>query len=191
MSLFNWLFRRWKRPKIFLGDVQMKLEWNVLSALCDGLDYAWQGAPPPDVLRRHFSDALGLPMFDARSCDPKGNHLLHLAITDIRHGHVDTYQLDNFWIPLALRPSATVQGYLVDLETGNLIAEGQQTQKPGWIRYRKPPVLALSLLLGSDVAGKALDPPMCETAAIKLLIKLKKIAREQVKRGRSGAVLSS
>jgi len=191
MSIPDWIFRRKKPPTIFLGDVQMHLDWNVLSALCEGFAYTWNGQPSPKVLREHFSNALGLPVYEAGICPPAGNLLFHLAITDIHHGHVNAYRFGDYWIPVVLRPSVTVQGYLVDIETGNVLAEGQQTQKPGWIRYRNPPLVAWSLLTQSDAAGAALDPPMCETTAIKLLLKLKKTAEENVKRGWTATALSS
>jgi len=191
MSFWNRLLRRKVSPTVFLGDVDMHLEWNVLSALCDGFGYDWRGNPAPEVLQRHFADALGLPVYDRGKSELAGNQLFHLAITDLRHGHLGALRAGDYWIPVALRPSVTVQGYLVDLETGHVLAEARQTQKPGWVRYRNPPLLAWSLIVQGDAAGDALDPPMCETAAIKVLMKLKKIAKQQAKLRRSAKTLPS
>nr|WP_319387207.1 hypothetical protein [uncultured Roseibium sp.] len=154
----------------------MRLNWNLLSAFCDGPDYTWGPKPSPEVLREHFSSFLGLQKHDPAAASAPGDRLFHLAIVDLHHGYFDTFRGGDFWMPLFFRPSVTVQGYLLDIATGDLLAEEQWTQKPGWVRYRNPRVLAPKLLSGTDPAGAELDPPMCETAAVKVLLRLKQQA---------------
>ncbi|WP_299471089.1 hypothetical protein [uncultured Roseibium sp.] len=154
----------------------MQLDWNLLSAICDDLDYTWEPMPGPHILREHFSSFLGLQKYDTAVASDRGDRLFHLAITDLRHGHFNVVQGGDYWTPLFLRPSVTVQGYLLDIDTGDLLAEERWTQKPGWVRYRNPRILAPKLLFGADPAGAELDPPMCETAAAKVLLRLKRQA---------------
>ncbi len=176
MSWLSRSFGRKKPPQIYLGDVQMRLNWNLLSVFFDDLDYTSEPQPSPQVLREHFSSFLGLPKHDPAVASAPGDRLFHLAIVDLHHGFFDTLRDADFWMPLFLRPSVTVQGYLLDIDTGDLLAEEKWTQKPGWVRYRNPRILAPSLLSGADAAGADLDPPMCETAAIKVLMRLKQKA---------------
>lgn len=176
MSWFDRVFGPKRRPKIYLGDVQMKLEWSLLSEFTGGQGYAGSAEPSPRILRDHFSSFLGLPTFDLGSSSAPGDRLFHLAIVDLRQGIYGVVSGPGFDTPLFLRPSVTVQGYLLDIESGNVLAEDRLTQKPGWIRYRNPAVLGPKLLFGTDPAGPELAPPLCETAAVKMLMRLKRQA---------------
>ncbi|MHA7772542.1 hypothetical protein [Roseibium sp. M-1] len=190
MSFWNWLFRRKKPPTIFLGDVQMHLEWNLLSAFSDGFHYTWADKPSPEILQEHFANALGLPRLSEEELPPRfGDKLFHFAIIDLRKGCLDSINGSDFFLPIFIRPSVTVHGYLIDLHSGDLLAEARATQKPGWLRYRNPriigPMLCAQFLpfpySQSDPAGHAMQPPMCEAAAIKVLQKLVKTAKQAEK----------
>jgi hypothetical protein len=78
---------------------------------------------------------------------------------------------------LILRPSVTLQGFIVDIETGRVLAETKITQKPGWIRYRNPVLFAWNFFV--EGADEAVSKPMGEVAALKILKKLKSLADKQ------------
>jgi hypothetical protein len=87
MSIFHWLFRRKKPPNVYLGDVQMHLDWNVVSAFCEIFGASIGHQPTPEELRLYYSAALNLPLYHSEGREAAGGHLLHLAITDLRHGY--------------------------------------------------------------------------------------------------------
>jgi|GEM_PF-3082266 len=186
MSFWNLLFRRTEPPTIFLGDVLMHLEWNLLSAISDGFHYTWAQKPSPEVLKEHFAASLGLPLFSQDEMEFRpGDKLFHFAITDLRHGQMGIIGGADVFLPFMLRPSVTLQGYLIDIDTGVVLAEAQVTRKPGWLRYRNPRILGPMVLSQfvplafspSDPAGRAMQPPLCEAAAITVLQKLMKSAK--------------
>jgi len=176
MPWFSHVFSPKRRPTIYLGDVQMKLEWSLLSEITGGPGYPGSPEPSPQMLRDHFSSFLELPILDSGSSSAPGDRLFHLAIVDLRQGIAGIARGPGFDLPLLLRPSVTVQGYLLDIETGNVLAEDRLTQKPGWMRYRNPSVLGPHLLFGTDPAGAKMVPPLCETAVVKMLLRLKRQA---------------
>lgn len=177
MSILHWLFHRRRDPKVHLGDVQMHLDWNVVSAFCEMFGASIGRQPEPEELRAYFADAVRLPLFHPEDTETAGGHLLHLAITDLRNGYFGGFETKDYWLPLIFRPSVTLRGYLVDIDSGRVLAETQVTQKPGWIRYRNPMLFAWNFFF--EGADESVVKPMGEVAAIKTLKKLKKLADKQ------------
>lgn len=177
MSILNWLLRRQKPPKVYIGDVQMHLDWNIVSSFCEMFGTTVGRQPDPEDLRRYFASVLGLQTYAADDPETAGGHLFHLAITDLRYGYFGPFEASDYWVPIVLRPSITVRGFLVDIDTGDTLAERQLTQKPPWIRYKNPVFLAWSFFLGSTDPDSA--QPMGDMAAIRVLKKLKKLAKKQ------------
>jgi len=179
MSILSWLFSRKKPPQVYLGDVHMRLDWNIVSSFCELFGTTVGRQPDPEDLRRYFSSALKLEAFVPNDPNMSGGHLFHLAITDLRYGYFGPFEANDYWAPIIVRPSITVRGFLVDIETGSVLAEQQLTQKPPWIRYKNPVFLAWSFFLGHTDPDAA--QPMGDMAAIKVLKKLKTLAEKQAK----------
>lgn len=181
MSLLNWIFRRKRRPTIYLGDVQMHLDWNIVSSFCHCFGAPVQAEPDPTQLQSYFARALDLPCYACDVDTKAGDQLLHLAITDLRYGFLASLNTSDYWIPLLIRPSVTLYGYLLDIDSGQVLAEKRVTQKPGWLRSADPVLFAWSYLTGNS--GPASSQPMTDKAAIKALRQLKKLAAHTARTG--------
>lgn len=155
----------------------MHLDWNIVSSFCEMFGTTVGLQPDPEDLRRYFASALRLETYTPDNPEMSGGHLFHLAITDLRYGYFGPFEANDYWVPLVLRPSITVKGFLVDIDTGNVLAERQLTQKPPWIRYKNPVFLAWSFFLGTTDPDAA--QPMGDMAAIKMLKQLKTLAKKQ------------
>ncbi len=181
MKLFQWL-SGWKRPpQIFLGDVQMHLDWNLVSSFCHYFGSPVHAEPDPHQLRRYFSDVLKMPLFDPNDQTTAGSRLFHLAITDLRYGFAASLNSGDYWLPLVIRPSVTVYGYLLDIDSGQVLAEKRVTQRPSWVRFANPVLFAWSLL--ADCSESRPSRPMTDTAANKALKQLKKRAARTAQTG--------
>lgn len=167
MTFVSWLFGRKKAPTIFLGDVQMHLDWNIVSSFCHYFGAPVQAEPDPGQLRRYFAQALDLPLFAPDAELKPGDQLLHLAITDLRYGFLASLNTNDTWIPLLIRPSVTLYGYLLDIDNGQVLAEKRVTQKPSWLRSADPILFAWTYFTGN--VGPAPSRPMTDTAAAKAL----------------------
>ncbi|WP_269582379.1 hypothetical protein [Roseibium sp. Sym1] len=181
MSLLNWIFRRKAPPAIFLGDVQMHLDWNMVSSFCHYFGAPVQAEPEPDKLRGYFARALDLPLYGPDQDIRPGDQLVHLAITDLRYGFFTSINANNTWIPLVLRPSITLYGYLVDIDSGQVLAEKRVTQKPSWLSFTNPVLFAWSYFL-EDITFHDANP-MSDKAAQKALRSLKKVAAQMARTG--------
>lgn len=177
MSILNWLFRRQKIPKVYLDDVHLHLDWNIVSSFCEIFGTLVDQRPESEDLKRYFGSVLNLDAYVADDPEMSGGHLFHLAITDLRYGYFGPLQANDYWVTLVFRPSITVRGFLVDIDTGNVLAERQLTQKPPWIRYKNPVLFAWSFFL--ENADPDAEQPMGDMAAIKMLKTLKKVAKKQ------------
>ncbi len=179
MSIINWLFRRQKIPKVCLGDVQMHLDWNIVSSFCELVGTTAGRQPSQEELKQYFSAALGLAAYVPNDQEMSGGHLFHFAITDLRHGYFGPFGESDYWVPIVIRPSITVKGFLIDIDTGRIMATRTHTQKTPWKRYKNPVFLAWSFFLGTTDPDAA--QPMGDMAAIKILKKLKALAKKQTR----------
>ncbi|MEM9634129.1 MAG: hypothetical protein AAGA50_22560 [Pseudomonadota bacterium] len=177
MSILHWLFHRKRDPIVYLGEVQMHLDWNLVTAFCELFGAGIGRQPDPEELRAYYADAMRLRLFHPEDSNTTGGHLLHLAFTDLRNGYFGGIDTKDYWLPLILRPSVTLRGYLVDIDSGRVLAETKVTQKPGWIRYRNPMLFAWNFFF--EGADKSVVKPMGEVAALKTLKKLKKLTNKQ------------
>jgi len=181
MSILHWLFRRKKPPTLFLGDVQMHLDWNIVSSFCHYFGAPIQAEPSPEQLRHYFAKALGLPLYGSGEDIKTGDQLVHFAITDLRYGFFSSINANDTWLPLLIRPSITVYGYLLDIGSGQVLAEKQVTQKPGWLSYANPVLFAWSCFLEENEFEPA--DPLSDKAAKKTLRKLRKVSTQMARTG--------
>lgn len=181
MSIFNWLFRRKKPPQIYLGDVQMHLDWNIISSFCHHFGAPVQTQPDPGTLRSYFAQALDLPLYENGLETAAGDQLLHLAITDLRYGFHAALNANDTFIPILFRPSVTFYGYLLDVDSGQVLAEKRVTRKASWLQSANPVLFAWSFFTGEF--GEAPSKPMTDIAAQKALRDLKKIAAHTAQTG--------
>lgn len=181
MSFWNWLFGRKKPPTVFLGDVQMHLDWNIVSSFCHYFGVPIQAEPSPEQLQSYFAHALGLPLYGPEENIKAGDQLVHFAITDLRYGFFSSINANDTWIPLLIRPSINVYGYLLDIDSGQVLAEKQVTQKPGWLSFANPVLFAWSYFMEEN----EFEPtdPMSDKAAKKALRQLRKVAAQMARTG--------
>jgi hypothetical protein len=181
MSILHWLFRRKKPPQIYLGDVQMHLDWNVVSSFCHYFGAPVQSEPPHEQLQKYFAEALEIPVYEKSMETAAGDQLLHLAITDLRYGFLASLNTNDYWIPLLIRPSVTFYGYLLDIDSGQVVAEKRVTRKASWLHSANPVLFAWSFFTGDF--GPTTSKPMTDVAARKALNDLKKMAAHTAQTG--------
>lgn len=181
MSFWRWLLGIRKPPTIFLGDVQMHLDWNIVSSFCHHFGAPVQTEPDQEQLQRYFAKALGLPLYSPDADLKPGDQLLHLAITDLRYGFLASLNTHDTWLPLLIRPSVTLYGYLLDIDSGQVLAEKRVSQKPSWLSSADPVLFAWTYLTGDF--GPAPSRPMTDKAAVKALRQLQKLAAHNARTG--------
>lgn len=131
-------FLFWKKktsPQLHIGDVEVRFDNNLLGLLlCAHEGVFLTGTRLQQDLRSQISTLLSRPIFNSEHEHGKHDCILHIAITDLRGGSVLNVPapIVDFDLLVPFRPSITLQGYLVSLESHKVLAERKLTEKPSW-----------------------------------------------------------